>query len=50
MEHINIVDLSNGYKKLTPDTGYILKEKSTGNLYTEAITKTPERFEAVLDV
>ena len=48
MEHINITDLGNGYFKLVPEKGYRLMIKgSDGKYYSEAITKTPEKFVAV---
>ena len=37
MEHITVIELGNGYKKLTPDSGYYLKYKD--RIYSEAIVK-----------
>lgn len=47
MEHITIKDLGNGFYRLTPDEGYMLKNKINSNLYSEAVTKEPKQFEAV---
>ena len=44
MEHITVVELSNGMFKLKPDQGWLLKNVKTEKLYSEAVTSTPERF------
>lgn len=46
MEHITVIDMPNGYKKLTPDQGYILKFMD--NTYSEAIVKNTNGWSAVL--
>lgn len=38
MEHVTITELENGYKKLNPDKGYMLKNGE--QLYSEAIVKS----------
>lgn len=48
MEHITIKNLGNGFYELTPKDGYMLKNKINGNLYSEAVTKKPQMFEAVI--
>lgn len=45
MEHITITDMPNGYKKLIPDEGYILKKGN--NYYTEAVVKNTTDWSAV---
>ena len=45
MEHITITDMPNGYKKLIPDEGYILKFRN--NYYTEAVVKSTTGWSAV---
>ena len=45
MEHITIIDLGNGYKKLIPDEGYLLKRGN--NLYEEAVVKNTNGWIAV---
>lgn len=47
MEHVTVKILGNGFYKLTPEVGYMLKNKINGNLYSEAVTKEPRMFEAV---
>ena len=47
MEHIIINDLGNGYYDLTPEEGYILRNKTNGMTYMEAVTKTPSIYEAI---
>ena len=47
MEHIQITALANGYFRLLPDEGYLLKRIDTETLHSEAITKTPNEFVAV---
>lgn len=45
MEHIIITEIGNGYKRLTPEQGYILKFR--GNYYTEAEVKNVTGWSAV---
>ena len=47
MEHITIKNLEDGFFRLTPDKGYVLRSNISGRKYSEAITKTPSEFEAV---
>lgn len=47
MEHINVEELANGYKRLTPDEGYILYNRRTKQRYSQAVTKKSEQFMAV---
>lgn len=50
MEHLTIKDLGNGFYKLTPEEGYMLRNKFNGNLYSEAVCKQEHthNFEAVM--
>lgn len=47
MEHITIKDLGNGFYDLTPEEGFMLRNKMNGMTYMEAVTKTPSNYEAV---
>ena len=49
MEHITITPLSDGYVRLTPDEGYELRNKISGRLYSEVVTKDESKndYEAV---
>lgn len=45
MEHITIIDMPNGYKKLIPDEGYVLKHGN--NTYSEAVVKSTTGWSAI---
>lgn len=45
MEHIKVIELSNNFKKLIPDKGYILKYNET--TYSEAIVKNTNGWKAI---
>lgn len=45
MEHITVIDMPNGYKKLIPDDGYMLKRGN--NYYTIAVVKNTTGWSAV---
>ena len=47
MEHITVTDIKNGYFRLTPDEGYLIKEIATGRLHSEVVTKDIKGYEAV---
>ena len=48
MEHIIITPIDGGYFKLVPESGYILENTFTLMHHSEAITRTPDEFRAVL--
>ena len=48
MEHITITQLKGGFFELVPEKGYILENIYTTMRFSEAITRTPEVFRAVL--
>lgn len=47
MEHIIVKTLKNGYKKLTPEDGYILYNKKDRKYYSEAVVKSTTDYIAV---
>lgn len=47
MEHIDIQPMTEGYFRLTPESGYKLMNTTTGMLHSEAVTRDPEKFVAV---
>ena len=50
MEHATIKEIANGYFKIIPDKGYILLNKVSNTVYTEAVTKNIDEFEAIQDI
>lgn len=49
MEHINITELQDGYKRLTPEDGYKLYNTITREYYSEAVVKDARPYTAVAD-
>lgn len=47
MEHATIIELSDGFYKITPNKGYILHNKVSNTMHTEAVTKNINEFEAI---
>ena len=48
MEHITVTEMGNGFFRLIPDEGYRIREKSKPEVtYSDVVTKTPDKFEAV---
>ena len=47
MEHIEIIELKNGFYKLIPTEGYILYNKKIKTYHVEAVTKNIDEFIAV---
>ena len=48
MQHITVKEFGNGFFKLTPEKGYKLRLIGyTDHLFSEAITKNIESFEAI---
>ena len=47
MEHITVTELSSGYKKLTPDNGYMLRFETSNILHSEAYVHETKGWAAV---
>ena len=48
MKHITVNEMGNGFFRLIPDEGYRIREKSKPEVtYSDVVTKTPDKFEAV---
>lgn len=47
MQHINIINLNDGYKKLIPEEGYKLYNTITRKYYSEAEVKDVKPYIAV---
>ena len=48
MEHITVNEMGNGFFRLIPEDGYRIREKSKPEVtYSDVVTKTPDKFEAV---
>ena len=48
MEHAEITEIGNGFFKIIPDEGYILRNNVSNTFYVEAVTKNIYVFESVL--
>ena len=45
MDNINVIELNNGYYRLIPNEGYLLKNiYLTVNKYSEVVTKYPKHY------
>jgi hypothetical protein len=43
MEHITITQVADGVVRLTPDEGFLVKNKKSGRLYSEVVCKDNEQ-------
>ena len=47
MEHIEVIEIGNGFYKLIPNEGYILYNTKIKTYHVEAVTKNVDEFIAV---